>query len=201
MLLALDDAFLPATLAGHPMSDDEFAAFCAEHPDLSFEMSAEGEIIVMPPTYTKTGVRNTRINRQLDVWAEADGRGFASDSSSGFVLPNGARRSPDAAWVAMSRVEALDLGSQEKYWHLGPDFVIELKSSTDRMRKVKAKMREWMANGAQLAWLIDLETSTVTIYRPDGTEEVRTGIDSIAGEGPVNGFILNLTRIWDTKKA
>ena len=197
MTLALDDAFLPATLAGHPMSDDEFAAFCAEHPDLLFEMSAEGEIIVMPPTYSKTGVRNSRINRQLDAWAEADGRGFTCDSSSGFVLPNGARRSPDAAWVLTSRVEALDSESQEKYWHLAPDFVIELKSSTDRLKVLQSKMREWMANGSQLGWLIDPGSRSVTVYRADGTEETQTGIDSIAGEGLVAGFVLQLSRVWD----
>ena len=201
MTLALDDAFLPATLAGHPMSDDEFAAFCAEHPDLSFEMSAEGEIIVMPPTYSKTGVRNSYINLELGIWARADARGFTCDSSSGFVLPNGARRSPDAAWVLTSRVDALDRESQEKYWHLAPDFVIELKSSTDRLKVVRSKMHEWMANGTELGWLIDPYTRSVIIYRADGTEETVESINSLAGESPVAGFVLDLTRVWDPIRA
>jgi len=118
-------------------------------------MTAEGEIIVMPPTYSLTGARNSRIIGQLDAWAERDGRGIACDSSTGFALPNGARRSPDAAWILKSRITQLDAASREKYWHLCPDFVVELQSSTDRPRILKDKMREWLANGAQLGWLID----------------------------------------------
>jgi Uma2 family endonuclease len=196
MAFVIDDAFLPATLTVPPMTDDEFARFCAEHPDLFFEMTAEGELIVMPPTYSFTGVRNTRINRQLDVWAEQDGRGFASDSSTGFVLPNGARRSPDAAWTLKSRIAQLNPASRSKFWHLCPDFVIEL-SSTDRPRKLSDKMREYLANGAQLGWLIDPDHRSVAIYRPDAEPETRTDIDSISGEGPVAGFVLDLSFVWN----
>ena len=201
MALVIDEAFLPATLTGHPMTDEEFAVFCAEHPDLSFEMSAEGEIIVMPLTSFRTGVRNSRITRQVDEWAEADGRGLACDSSTGFVLPNGARRSPDAAWVLVSRIKEMDEASQERFLHLGPDFVIELQSASDRSKVLDAKMREWMENGAKLGWLIDPESRSVTIYRADGTDEKRTNIDSIAGEGLMEGFVLDLTRVWNPGKA
>jgi Uma2 family endonuclease len=197
MAFVIDDAFLPATLTAHPMTDDQFAAFCAEHPDLFFEMTAEGEIIVMPPTYSLTGARNTKIDRQLDVWAEKDGRGIACDSSTGFVLPNGARRSPDASWTLKSRIAQLDPASREKYWHLCPDFVIELQSSTDRPRVVRDKMKEWLANGAQLGWLIDPARRSVTIYRPDRDVETRADIDLIAGEGPVAGFVLDLSFVWN----
>jgi Uma2 family endonuclease len=103
MPFMIDDAFLPATLASYPMTDEEFAAFCAEHPDLSFEMTAEGEIIVMPPTTPLTGDRNSEIDCQLRIWAKKDGRGRTYDSSTGFVLPNGARRSPGASWILKSR--------------------------------------------------------------------------------------------------
>ena len=201
MALVIDEAFLPATLTGHPMTDEEFAVFCTEHPDLSFEMSAEGEIIVMPLTSFRTGVRNSRITRQVDEWAEADGRGLACDSSTGFVLPNGARRSPDAAWVLVSRIKEMDEASQERFLHLGPDFVIELQSASDRSKVLDAKMREWMENGAKLGWLIDPESRSVTIYRADGTDEKRTNIDSIAGEGLMEGFVLDLTRVWNPQKA
>ena len=183
------------------MTDEEFAVFCAEHPDLSFEMSAEGEIIVTPLTSFRTGVRNSRITRQVDEWAEADGRGLACDSSTGFVLPNGARRSPDAAWVLVSRIKEMDEASQERFLHLGPDFVIELQSASDRSKVLDAKMREWMENGAKLGWLIDPESRSVTIYRADGTDEKRTNIDSIAGEGLMEGFVLDLTRVWNPGKA
>jgi Uma2 family endonuclease len=197
MAFVIEDAFLPATLTAHPMTDEEFAGFCAEHPDLFFEMTGEGELIVMPPTYSLTGARNARIGGQLDAWAERDGRGIACDSLTGFKLPNGARRSPDAAWVLKGRVAQLDSASRETFWHLCPDFAIELKSSTDRPRLLREKMREYLANGAQLGWLIDPDNRSVTIYRPDGQVEVRTGIDSIAGEGPVAGFVLDLSFVWN----
>jgi len=197
MAFVIDDAFLPATLTAHPMSDEEFAEFCSEHPDLFFEMTAEGEIIVMPPTYSPTGMRNSRISRKLDAWAETDGRGFTCDSSTGFVLPNGARRSPDAAWTLQGRVNSLPPSSRERFWHLCPDFVIELKSSSDRPRVLKEKMQEYLENGAQLGWLIDPGSRSVAIYRPGSEIEIRTNIDSIEGEGPVAGFVLDLSFVWN----
>src|ERR1700722_7681513 len=197
MAFMIDDAFLPATLTAHPMTDEEFAGFCAEHPDLFFEMTAEGEIIVMPPTYSLTGARNAEISLQLGTWPKRDGRGIPCASSTGFVLPNGGRSSPDAAWVLKSRIAQLDAASIVKYWHLCPDFVVELQSSTDRPRILKEKMREWLANGAQLGWLIDPERRSVAIYRPEGPVETLSGIDSIAGEGPVAGFVLDLSFVWN----
>jgi Uma2 family endonuclease len=197
MAFLIDEAFLPATLTARPMTDQEFAAFCAEHPDLFFEMTAEGELIVMPPTYTLTGIRNTKILRQLEAWSEQDGRGVASGSSDGFVLPNGARRSPDAAWTSKENIQRLSSENLEGYWHLCPDFIIELKSKTDRLRVLREKMNEWIANGAQLAWLIDPETKTVEIFRPGRDVEVVTGADSVKGEGPVEWFTLELRSVWD----
>jgi Uma2 family endonuclease len=197
MAFVIDDAFLPATLTAPPMNDEEFAEFCAEHPDLSFEMTAEGELIVMPPTYSDTGASNWDVAGQLHAWAKRDGRGVGCDSSTGFVLPNGARRSPDNAWTLKSRVAQLEKAGRKTFWHLCPDFVIELQSATDRPRLVREKMREWVANGAQLCWLIDPSRRSVAIYRPDGSVETRTDIDSIAGEGPVADFILDLTDVWD----
>jgi Uma2 family endonuclease len=129
MTFVIDDAFLPATLTAHPVTDEEFAEFCAEHPDLFFEMTAEGEIIVMPPTCSITGARNADISGQPGMWAAQDRRGIVTDSSTGFRLPNGARRSPDAAWTLKSRIAQLDPGSREKFWHLCPGFAIELRSS------------------------------------------------------------------------
>jgi len=197
MAFVIEDAFLPATLTAHPMTDEEFAGFCAEHPDLFFEMTAEGEIIIMPPTYSLTGVRSAEILRQLSHWAKQDGRGVVSDAATGFRLPNGARRSPDAAWVLKSRIAQLDAASRERYWHLCPDFVIELKSTTDRLRVLRHKMVEYLANGAQLGWMIDPDQRSVEIYRPNGQGETRGGIDSIAGEGPVTGLVLDLSLVWN----
>ena len=197
MAFLIDEAFLPATLTAPPMSDEEFAAFCAEHPDLFFEVSADGELIVRPPTFSFTGARNNQIGRQLGAWAEQDGRGIACDSSTGFVLPNGARRSPDAAWILRSRVQQLAPDQQRGYWHLCPDFVIELRSESDRLRPLRKKMDEWLASGAQLGWLIDPDTRTVEIYRPGHEPRVVAGLSEVTGEAPVSGFSLNLVRVWD----
>ena len=196
MAFVIDPAYLPAILTADPMTDEEFAELCSEHSDLSFEVTAEGDLIVMAPTYSLMGFRNQRIGRQLDTWAERDGRGIACDSSTGYLLPNSARRSPDASWTLLSRVRALPEASKAGFWHLCPDFVIEIRSATDRTRVLQAKMEEWVENGAQLGWLIDPETETVTVYRPRREAEVLTGVDSVTGEGPVAGFELDLRAVW-----
>jgi Uma2 family endonuclease len=197
MPFVLTDANLPATLNSQPMSDQEFSAFCAEHPDLNFEMTAEGELIVMAPTHSDTGTRSLEAAGQLRNWSRTDDRGYACDSSTGFVLPNGARRSPDASWTLKSRVQQLGSRKRNAFWHLCPDFVIELRSDTDRLPAVRQKMREYLSNGAQLGWLIDPQARSVEIYRPEGEPESRTGIDAVEGEGPVAGFVLDLNYVWD----
>ncbi len=196
MAFTIDEAFLPATLTAPPMTDEQFAEFCAEHPDLFFEVTAEGIIIVSPPNYSLTGTRNSKITKQLETWAEVDARGATSDSSTGFVLPSGARRSPDAAWTSNAKLDLLSAESLEGYWHLCPDFVIELKSKTDRIRTLREKMQEWIANGASLAWLIDPETESVEVYRPDQEPEMFLKVDAVVGEGPVDGFTLDLKPVW-----
>jgi Uma2 family endonuclease len=197
MTFAIDDAFLPATLSCRPMTDEEFVSFCAEHPDLNFEMTAEGELIVMPPTYSDTGAANFEVATQLGIWAKKDRRGIGCDSSTGFVLPNGARRSPDASWTLKSRVVELGAARRKSFWHLCPDFVIEVKSESDRLKALRNKMREYLKQGAQLGWLITPQTRTVEIYRANGEVTTRAGVDKIEGEGPVAGFVLDLTYVWD----
>ena len=197
MALTIEEAFLPATLTAAPMSDEEFARFCAGHPDYFIEMTAEGEIIIMPPNYSLTGVRNQKVGFHLAAWAKGDGRGVVSDASSGFALPNGARRSPDTAWIARSRLLGLDKRTLEGFWHFCPDFVIELRSHFDRLPVLRGKMQEWMANGAQLGWLIDAERHAVEIYRPGREPELRVDVMSVAGEAPVEGFVLELGPVWD----
>ena len=129
-------------------------------------------------------------------FGERDGSGVGFDSSTGFTLPNGAKRSPDASWIRKDRVAALPKEQQEGFYHLCPDFVIELRSSTDRINRLKAKMEEYIANGAELGWLIDPEERTVWIYRPGCAAECVVNLERIAGEGPVAGFVLELAEIW-----
>ena len=200
MLLTIEESFLPATLTSGPMTDEQFAEFCAAYPDFMIEMTAEGDVVVMPPNYTLTGIRNGEIFGQLRDWAISDGRGIPSDPSTGFVLPSGARRSPDAAWTEKSRLATLDPASIERFWHLCPDFVIELKSHTDRLPVLRAKMREWIDNGAHLGWLIDVERKAVEIYHASGPAEVVVEASEVKGEGPVSGFTLELGRVWNPLK-
>lgn len=177
------------------MSDDEFVGFCTEHPDLFIESNANGELIVSPPPYNLTSVRNAQILRQLTAWAETS-NGIVLDPTSLFILPNGARRSPDAAWVSNEKITKLNPATLDRYWKLCPDFVIELKSKSDRIAILRAKMLEWVSNGAQLAWLIDPDSETVEIFRPAKDPELLLQPQSIAGEGPVHGFVLKLDRVW-----
>ena len=197
MSFLINEAYLPATLTVEPMSDDDFMAFCEEHADLNFEMTAEGELIVMAPTYSLTAARNSSICTELGSWARKDGRGIVCDSSGGYVLPNGARRSPDASWTFKARIAQLETKKRKKFWPLCPDFVIELKSETDRSRTVKLKMREYMENGAQLGWLIDPEKRSIEIYRPGCEVKTLVDVDKIDGEGPVFGFTLDLATVWN----
>src|SRR5271170_5887213 len=182
MPFLIDDAYLPAILTAQPMSDEEFTSFCGEHPDLNFEMSAEGELIVMAPTHSDSGARSGDVFMQLATWAKKDRRGYVCDSSTGFVLANGARRSPDASWTLKTRVQQLGATKRKSFWHLCPDFVIEVKSDGDRLKSLQAKLREYLEQGAQLGWLIDPENEAVEIYRPEGKVEKRRDLDKLEGE-------------------
>jgi Uma2 family endonuclease len=188
---------MPATLTPPPMTDQQFADFCAEYPELFFETDATGDIIGRPPSFSITGVRNSMLAMQLGNWALKDARGVASDSSTGFLLPNGARRSPDASWTPKDHIRKLPKETREGYWHLCPAFVIELRSNSDRLPVLRAKMEEYLANGARLGWMLDPETRTVEVYRPDRMPETLSAVDSLSGEGPVEGFVLDLRTVWD----
>src|SRR6202050_408003 len=174
--------------ADAPLSDEEFFVFCMENSRLRIERGASGEMTIMPPAGFETGYRNNDLSRQLGNWAISDGRGIALDSSTEYLLPNGAARSPDASWVLKSRLESLTKQEKKRFVHLCPDFVVELRSPSDRLPALKAKMEEWIENGAQLGWLIDADLRTVCAYRPGRPAEEMQGIGHIVGEGPVGGF-------------
>jgi Uma2 family endonuclease len=182
---------------GRPMTDDEFWDFCQDNPDLRIERTAEGEIEIMPPTGGESGDSNDEVSFQLRGWAKRDRRGKTYNSSTGFILPNGATRSPDASWVERSRIAALTRAQMQRFVPLCPDFVVELTSPTDRLKKVQAKMREYMENGAKLGWLLDVHTKTVYVYRPGRDVERIVAPDSMVGEVPIDGFALDLTEVWD----
>ena len=143
------------------LTDDQFFELAGINRDLRMERNAQGELIVMPPTGGQTGDRNSEINMHLRLWAKRDGTGTTFDSSSGFILPNGAVRSPDASWVTRSRLDALTDEQRRKFLPLCPDFVVELRSPTDSLSVLQDKMQEYLDNGARLGWLIDPEVRRV----------------------------------------
>jgi len=178
------------------IDDEEFFTFCTENRRLRIEREPNGEITIMPPAGGETSNRNSDLISQLQWWAKRDGRGKAFDFNSEFFLPNGAARGPDAAWVHNSRLAALTKEQKRRFMYLCPDFVVELISPSDRFSKVQAKMVEWIANGAALGWLIDADKRTVYLYRPGRDPERLVNVDHVDGEGPVEGFRLDLTDIW-----
>jgi Uma2 family endonuclease len=180
-----------------PMSDEELMRFCAENDFLRVERDANGEILVMTPAGNRTGRMNAAIIFELGAWAKSDGRGYFFDSNTGFNLPDGSMRSPDAAWVRASRWDAMSAEEKERFSHIAPDFIIELRSSSDRLGDLEAKMQLWVTNGVQLAWMIDPERRVVAVYRPGDGPEVLHDPSSVQGTSVVSGFELIMARIWD----
>ena len=200
MRVELPERGLPAKLTlnpEEPLSDDEYFEFCMANPDVRFERTAQGDIVIVPPAGFESDFRNSRIVRRLDTWAESDGRGRASGPTAEFILPTGAALSPDAAWVSNGRIASLSKDQRRKFPPLCPEFVIEVMSPSDRPKAAQKKMAEWMRAGADLGWLIDADRRTVYVYRAGQPDpEVLTGISRIFGEGPVAGFEMELTDIW-----
>ena len=178
------------------ITDEALYALCAANPDLRIERDADGELIFIAPTGGETGARNARITAQLVAWADRDGTGVAFDSSAGFVLPNGAERAPDAAWVKTARWQALTDEQRRRLVPLCPDFVVELMSPSDDLADQQAKLAEYVANGAHLGWLIDPGRRQVHIYRPGRPPEVVDAPAELRGEPELPGLCLDFRRIW-----
>jgi Uma2 family endonuclease len=179
------------------LTSEQFYQLCEENRDLQLERNANGELIVMPPTGGETGKSNSKFNLQIGLWNEQTELGEAFDSSTGFTLPNGANRSPDASWVEKSRWEALTPQQREKFIPLCPDFAVEILSPTDSLKKTQEKMQEYMDNGCRLGWLINRKKREVEIYRPGQEVEVLQSPLTLDGEDVLPGFVLNLQKIWN----
>ena len=190
----------PVIVHTRPATDltaDEFFDFCQLNQDLRFERTAEGDILIMPPTGGLTSARNSRLVQQLVQWADRDGTGVVFDSSGGFNLPNGATRAPDVAWVRRSRLAALSAAQKERFLPLCPDFVIELCSPSEPLKGAQAKMDEYLANGARLGWLIDPQTRQVYVYRPRTAVECLDNPKSLSAEPTLPGLTVDLALIWN----
>lgn len=175
----------------------EYRAFCEANPDLRIERSPEGELIIMAPAHSRSGHQNLELASQLHAWAKRNGTGIAFDSSAGFDLPDGSNRSPDASWILKSRIDSLRPEQREAYWEICPDFVMELRSSSDRLRDVRAKMEGYLACGAQVGWLIDPFEHKVWVYRPGQEVEILEEPSSLTAGPLMPGFVLDLDSIWN----
>ena len=181
-----------------PLSIVEFTDLYSQFPELLMEREANGKVTIMSPVKRGSGRRESYINTLVGYWAIQQERGEVYSPSTGIELPTGAVKSPDVAWVSDERLATLDQDSDEQFLKVVPDFVVEVRSSTDRLKKLKSKMENtWMANGVRLAWLIDPYKETVWIYRADQEIEIVKGFEgkTLSGEEVLEGFELPLDRL------
>jgi len=196
----VDSSFLPIVLnfqdVLEKISDDEFESFCRHNPDVEIELTKEGELVIMPPTGGETGIRNFSLIFEFGKWLEKDKSGVAFDSSTVFVLPNGAKRSPDLSWTTNERWNALNADEKKKFPPLCPDFVVELRSPSDSLKNLQNKLVEYIENGAALGWLIDPLEKKVHVYRPNAEIEILENPKQVSGEPLLKKFVLNVRKLW-----
>lgn len=178
------------------LTDEQFEQLCRDNEDLRLELTADGELIIIAPTGGTTGSRKADITTQLTIWAKKDGTGLSFDSSTVFCLPNGAKRSPDAAWIRFDRWNSLTESERESFVPLCPDFLLELVSPSDRLSFLQDKLEEYIANGARLGMLVDRKSKRVYLYRPDQAIERLDDPQTVPGEPVLPGFALNMKDIW-----
>ncbi|MBW4632376.1 MAG: Uma2 family endonuclease [Iphinoe sp. HA4291-MV1] len=178
------------------LTDEQFYQLCRKNPDVKFERSAKGELIIMSPTGGETGSYNSEINADFVIWNRQTKLGKVFDSSTGFKLPNGADRSPDVAWIRQERWDALTSEQKEKFPPIAPDFVLELMSPSDTLQKTQEKMQEYIENQVKLGWLIDRKTRRVEIYRLGQAVEVLESPTELLGEDILPGFVLDLRTVF-----
>jgi len=197
MNLVLEHVDLPIRIRmQRRMTDPELLDFCLANEPARVERDANGELIVMSPTFSEGGGIESEVGGELFVWARADGRGKYFGATTGFTLPDTSVRAADAAWVSWKQWNALSADQRNSFAPICPEFVIEVRSASDRLTPLQEKMEAWVANGAELAWLIDPERRVVEIYRPGEQPEAHENPTSVQGSGPVRGFELVMARIW-----
>jgi Uma2 family endonuclease len=197
MGLSLLDLPLPIKIVpAAPISDEDFIAFSRANQPYRFERNPLGEIIMMTPVRRRGGRREFSLAFELENWAKSDGRGEVDGSNTGWNLPDGWTLSPDASWTSKERLDQFSSKEQEKFLPICPDFIAEIRSQSDALSAAKEKMERWMANGAQLGWLIDPYAATAYIYRPGQLPEALHKPEALEGEGPIAGFKLEMEPIW-----
>jgi Uma2 family endonuclease len=178
------------------LTEKQFRRLCQENPELRIELTAQQELVIMPPTGSETGRRNSTLTQRLANWSETEGTGIVFDSSTLFTLPNGAKRSPDVSWVKKERWDVLTREQREGFAPLCPDFVVELRSRTDRLSDLQDKMQEYINNGARLGWLIDPLNKRVYVYRPGQPAETLDDPATLSGDPILPGFVLHVRELW-----
>ena len=178
------------------MTEEQFFQFCQENDSINFERNAMGDIIIMEPTGSYTGWFNINLGTDLTIWNRETNLGFVFDSNTGFTLPNGAVRSPDASFIKKESWEKISHEDRKRFAHICPDFVIELLSESDQEWALQNKMKEWMDNGCRLAWMINPQKKETTIYRGNGETETKPFHEALNGEDVLPGFSLKLAEIF-----
>ena len=190
----------PLTIRLEPaicMTEKQFAEFCAQNSELRIERAAKGDLEIMPPAFSDTGSMELDVAGQVWAWTRANRNGMAFGPTAGFRLPNGAVRSPDASWIPQTRLDALTEEERAGFWQVCPDFVVELRSETDRLSRLQSKMQEYIDNGARLGWLVDPIGRRAYVYRPGSAVEVLDAPQTLSGDPELAGFTLDMSAIWE----
>lgn len=196
--LLLRNIAFPLTLRpARPLSDEELLEFCRINEISRIERTAEGDLVVMTPAGNRTNNKEGYIFRELDLWVEREGSGIAFSANLGVTFQDGVMRMPDAAWLSGAAWEWLSERQKEGLLPVCPEFIVELRSPSDRISEIEARMEFWMARGAQLGWLIDPQRKLAMIYHPGQEPETLLQPEFIEGEGPIAGFHLKMQRLWE----
>ena len=183
------------------MTGDQFVKFCSDNGNYRFEITGEGELLVMPPAFSRSGWREGQVYFQVESWARENGTGLTFGPSAGFTFPNGSIRSPDISWVLRERWEQweerlLSESKADSFAALVPDFVIEVRSTSDLLPTIQAKLEEYISNGVQLGWLIDPLERLVHVYQDGQAVQLLENPETVSGDRGLPGFVLNLSEIW-----
>jgi len=196
-LTQIDDAYIPPELIGaQGVTLEQFEELCRKYRKLRLELTSTGELIAMPPTGSETGRSNAHLTHQLITWTEKDGTGVCFGPVAGFILPNGAIRSPDASWIKREKWDSLTAQQRKKFAPFCPDFAIELRSPSDTLTELYLKMFEYLENGTLLGWLIDPFKRKVYVYRPGEEVVILDNPETVSADPLLSGFTLDLKKIW-----
>ncbi len=204
MQLALPEIAFPAVLTfdrdserrADMLDDEKFWALCEANPDTGLERTPQGEVVIVPPAGGESDYRSAETVGQLHAWARRTRKGKVFGSTALFMLPDGSALSPDAAWVSNGRLAELTKAERRRFLRLVPEFVVEVRSPSDRLSTARKKMDQWIANGVELGWLVDGDARCVHVYRPGTGPVVHSG-EMLAGEGPLEGLEFWLSELWD----